>query len=143
MGDKKVREKIEARNALENYVYSMKNTLSDGEKGVADKIGDEDKEAVEKAIEEANEWLDDNQDAEKRTSRRSSRRCRTCAHPSSPRCTASRVARRAAAAISVPTTTSTATTSSSLAQSAFREAPTPGICTMHRAEMTACEGCRG
>ena len=26
--DKKVREKIEARNALENYVYSMKNTLS-------------------------------------------------------------------------------------------------------------------
>ncbi|EOD31771.1 hypothetical protein EMIHUDRAFT_442092 [Emiliania huxleyi CCMP1516] len=63
--DKKVREKIEARNALENYVYSMKNTLSDGEKGVADKIGDEDKEAVEKAIEEANEWLDDNQDAEK------------------------------------------------------------------------------
>merc|ERR1712087_239418 len=63
--DKKVREKIESRNQLENYVYSMKNTLSDGEKGVADKIGDEDKEAVEKAIEEANEWLDDNQDAEK------------------------------------------------------------------------------
>ena len=63
--DKKVREKIEARNQLENYVYSMKNTLSDSEKGVADKIGDEDKEAVEKAIEDANEWLDDNQDAEK------------------------------------------------------------------------------
>merc|ERR1712023_488423 len=63
--DKKVREKIEARNALENYVYSMKNTLSDGEKGVADKISDEDKEAVEKALEEANEWLDDNQEAEK------------------------------------------------------------------------------
>merc|ERR1712176_311265 len=63
--DKKVREKIESRNALENYVYSMKNTLSDGEKGVADKIGDEDKEAIEKALEEANEWLDDNQEAEK------------------------------------------------------------------------------
>merc|ERR1712226_971920 len=43
--DKKVREKIEARNQLENYVYSMKNTLSDSEKGVADKIGDDDKEA--------------------------------------------------------------------------------------------------
>merc|ERR1712083_880937 len=37
--DKKVREKIESRNQLENYVYSMKNTLSDSEKGVADKIG--------------------------------------------------------------------------------------------------------
>merc|ERR1712187_312696 len=63
--DKKVREKIEARNQLENYVYSMKNTLSDSEKGVADKIGDDDKEAIEKALEEANEWLDDNQEAEK------------------------------------------------------------------------------
>ena len=38
--DKKVREKIEARNGLENYVYSMKNTLNDSEKGVADKISD-------------------------------------------------------------------------------------------------------
>merc|ERR1711998_725971 len=46
--DKKVREKIEARNSLENYVYSMKNTLSDSEKGVADKIGDDDKEEAEK-----------------------------------------------------------------------------------------------
>merc|ERR1711957_1295 len=42
--DKKVRDKIESRNALENYVYSMKNTLGDSEKGVADKIGDDDKE---------------------------------------------------------------------------------------------------
>merc|ERR1712060_273642 len=63
--DKKVREKIEARNALENYVYSMKNTLSDPEKGVADKISDDDKDTVEKALEEVNEWLDDNQEAEK------------------------------------------------------------------------------
>merc|ERR1712086_682667 len=63
--DKKVREKIEARNQLENYVYSMKNQLSDTEKGVADKIGDDDKETIEKALEEANEWLDDNQEAEK------------------------------------------------------------------------------
>jgi len=63
--DKKVREKIEARNQLENYVYSMKNQLSDSEKGVADKISDDDKETIEKALEEANEWLDDNQEAEK------------------------------------------------------------------------------
>merc|ERR1711920_794942 len=63
--DKKVREKIESRSQLENYVYSMKNTLSDSEKGVADKIGDDDKDTIEKALEEANEWLDDNQDAEK------------------------------------------------------------------------------
>merc|ERR1712196_283279 len=63
--DKKVREKIESRNQLENYVYSMKNQLGDSEKGVADKISDDDKETIEKALDEANEWLDDNQEAEK------------------------------------------------------------------------------
>ena len=78
--DKKVREikreKIKARNALENYVYSMKNTLNDSENRPRpcrtrscprsdDKISDDDKEAIEKALEEANEWLDDNQEAEK------------------------------------------------------------------------------
>ena len=30
--DKRVREKIEARNALENYLYSMKSTLGDAER---------------------------------------------------------------------------------------------------------------
>merc|ERR1712224_1093844 len=50
--DKKVREKIEARNALENYVYSMKNTLSDGEKGVADMIGDDNQDAEKEDFEE-------------------------------------------------------------------------------------------
>merc|ERR1711861_22934 len=94
--DKKVREKIEARNALENYVYSMKNQLSDSEKGVADKIGDEDKETIEKALEEANEWLDDNQEAEKDDFEEKLRRCRTSARPSSPRSTRSRAAPRAA-----------------------------------------------
>merc|ERR1712167_98331 len=46
--DKRVRDKIDSRNQLENYVYSMKNTLSDSEKGVADKISDDDKETIEK-----------------------------------------------------------------------------------------------
>jgi heat shock protein 5 len=63
--DKKVRDKIEGRNQLENYIYSIKNTLNDKEKGVSDKISAEDKKAIEKAIEEANDWLDENQDAEK------------------------------------------------------------------------------
>merc|ERR1719157_41505 len=44
---------------------TVKITLGDSEKGVADKIGDDDKETIEKALEEVNEWLDDNQDAEK------------------------------------------------------------------------------
>merc|ERR1719395_120178 len=63
--DKKVKDRIDGRNALEGYCYNLKNTLEDEEKGVADKIGDDDKETIEKALEEANEWLDDNQEAEK------------------------------------------------------------------------------
>merc|ERR1711871_1876198 len=46
--DQKVRDKIEARNQLENYVYSIKSQLSDSEKGIADKISDDDKETIEK-----------------------------------------------------------------------------------------------
>merc|ERR1712023_117160 len=50
--DKRVREKIESKNAMENYVYSMKNTLGDSDKGVADKIGDAEKEDFEEKLKE-------------------------------------------------------------------------------------------
>merc|ERR1712227_454277 len=48
--DKKVREKIEARNQLENYVYSMKNTLSDSEAEEA--LSEDDLETVTEAVDE-------------------------------------------------------------------------------------------
>merc|ERR1712060_541327 len=63
--DRIMRETVQTRNELESTAFSMKNTLSDPEKGVADKISDDDKDTVEKALEEVNEWLDDNQEAEK------------------------------------------------------------------------------
>lgn len=62
--DKKVKEKIDARNQLETYVYNMKNQVSDKDK-LADKLEGEEKEKVEEAVKEALEWLDDNQSAEK------------------------------------------------------------------------------
>ena len=40
-----VKERIDARNGLESYLYNMKNTLDDEEKGVADKLSADDKEA--------------------------------------------------------------------------------------------------
>ncbi|KAJ4956460.1 hypothetical protein NE237_013243 [Protea cynaroides] len=61
--DKKVKEKIDARNKLETYVYNMKSTINDKDK-LADKIESEDKEKIENALKEALEWLDDNQNAE-------------------------------------------------------------------------------
>merc|ERR1712216_981161 len=63
--DKKTKERIDGRNGLEGYCYNLKNTLEDEEKGIADKISEEDKETIEEAVKEALEWLDDNQEAEK------------------------------------------------------------------------------
>ncbi|PON39492.1 Heat shock protein 70 family [Parasponia andersonii] len=62
--DKKLREKIDARNKLETYVYNMKNTINDKDK-LADKIDSDDKEKIESTLKETHEWLDDNQNAEK------------------------------------------------------------------------------
>ncbi|KAK3265581.1 luminal-binding protein [Cymbomonas tetramitiformis] len=62
--DRILKEKVDARNALETYCYNMKNTISDSDK-LADKLDEEDKETIEEAVKEGLEWLDDNADAEK------------------------------------------------------------------------------
>ncbi|XP_051135392.1 heat shock cognate 70 kDa protein-like isoform X2 [Andrographis paniculata] len=60
--DEAVKKKVEARNALENYAYSMRNTVKDEK--IAGKLGAAEKEKIEKAVDEAMEWLDRNQLAE-------------------------------------------------------------------------------
>ena len=50
---------LQARNGLENYAYSMRNTIKDA--NLADKLSAEDKEAIEKAVDKVVEWLDHNQ----------------------------------------------------------------------------------
>ncbi|KAF9685958.1 hypothetical protein SADUNF_Sadunf03G0108700 [Salix dunnii] len=62
--DKKVKERIDARNSLETYVYNMKNQINDKDK-LAEKLESDEKEKIETATKEALEWLDDNQNAEK------------------------------------------------------------------------------
>jgi len=57
------KEKVEARNGLENYAYSMRNSINDEK--LKDKIDAADKETIEKAINDATSWLDNNQSAEK------------------------------------------------------------------------------
>jgi len=55
--------KVAAKNALEGYAHSMKNTLSDAK--FKEKLEAKDKETIEKAIQDALAWMDDNQNAEK------------------------------------------------------------------------------
>jgi len=62
--DKEMKEKIDARNALEGYCYNMKNQVNDEEK-LGGKIDDDDKETIEEAVNEAIDWLDENADADK------------------------------------------------------------------------------
>jgi len=57
-----VKERVDARNQLETYTYSVKSTV-DGELG--DKMDADDKERVQEAVREVNEWLDGNPDADK------------------------------------------------------------------------------
>jgi endoplasmic reticulum chaperone BiP len=59
--DKKVRERIEAKNGLENYAFSLKNQVNDDEK-LGSKISDEDKATIEAAVKEVIDWLDDAED---------------------------------------------------------------------------------
>lgn len=59
--DKAVKAKVDARNQLETYCYSMKSTVEDKAK---DKVSAEDKKTVVDAVKEALEWLEENADAD-------------------------------------------------------------------------------
>lgn len=62
--DKALKEKIDAKNSLENYVYTMRNTIEDKEK-LADKIEAEDKDKIKEALQTAQDWLKEHEEAEK------------------------------------------------------------------------------
>ena len=64
--DKLAKEKIDAKNSLESYIYSMKNSVEDPEK-LANKLDDSDKKTIKDAIKDSQEWLDKNQSADKET----------------------------------------------------------------------------
>ena len=60
--DEEHRRKVEAKNGLEHYAYSMRNTVSDAKTGAA--LSAEDRATVTKAVDETVAWLDGNQLAE-------------------------------------------------------------------------------
>jgi heat shock protein 1/8 len=54
--DEMNKKKIEAKNALENYIYTVKNSMDDEK--LKDKFTEDDKKVVNKAIKEAKHWLE-------------------------------------------------------------------------------------
>lgn len=62
--DKLAKERIDAKQSLDNYIYSVKSSLSDPEK-LKGKISKDDEETLEEAIKDGQSFLDSNPDAEK------------------------------------------------------------------------------
>merc|ERR1711990_1182387 len=54
--DDKIREKVEAKNGLENYCFQMKNQLDDEK--MKDKFTDDDKKVITEATKEVLQWLE-------------------------------------------------------------------------------------
>jgi heat shock protein 5 len=62
--DRMQKERVEAKNQLENYIYQIKNTIEDDEK-VGDKLSAEDKSTIEEAVKEKLSWVSRNGQAKK------------------------------------------------------------------------------
>ena len=60
--DKLVKEKVESKNELESYTYSLKNQVNDNEK-LGSKLSEDEKTKILTAVDEAIEWLESNDDA--------------------------------------------------------------------------------
>ena len=56
--DKAVKAKVDARNALETYCYTMKQSKDEKLK---DKLDEDEKETIGKAVADALEWMEENQ----------------------------------------------------------------------------------
>merc|ERR1719239_864824 len=61
--DAALKGKVEARNELESYAYSLKNQIEDKEK-LGGKLSDEEKEKIEEIVNEKISWLEENQEAD-------------------------------------------------------------------------------
>ena len=62
--DKVIKERIDAKHALQNYIYTMRNTIEDKDK-LAEKLSEDDKSTIQDAITEKEDWLNANDEAEK------------------------------------------------------------------------------
>jgi heat shock protein 5 len=54
--DRLVKERIDAKNGLESYLYNLKNTMEDG----SDKLSPDDRKDLADIVDETLDWMDDN-----------------------------------------------------------------------------------
>jgi len=61
--DQRHKERISAKNTLENYAYTVRSSIKD--ENVSNQISSDDKQSVESAVNSTIEWLESNPNAEK------------------------------------------------------------------------------
>merc|ERR1719263_1008773 len=64
--DKKVKERVDAKNSFDGYLHSMKSAAegSGENKGLSEKLDSDEKEKIMDAIKDGQEWLDSNPEAD-------------------------------------------------------------------------------
>merc|ERR1712050_10530 len=64
--DKKVRERVDAKNACDGYLHSMRSAAegSGDNKGLSEKMDDDEKEQIMEALKDGQSWLDSNPEAD-------------------------------------------------------------------------------
>jgi len=59
--DKKTKERIDAKNSMDNYLHSMTKAVEDSLK---EKLDDDEKEEINEAVKEGQSWMAENSDAD-------------------------------------------------------------------------------
>merc|ERR1712196_722630 len=64
--DKKVKERVDAKNAFDGYLHSMRSAAegSGDNKGLSEKLDDDEKEQIMEALKDGQSWLDSNPEAD-------------------------------------------------------------------------------
>merc|ERR1711939_641998 len=64
--DKKVKERVDAKNAFDGYMHSMKSAVegSGENKGLSEKMDSDEKEKIQDALKDGQEWIDSNPEAD-------------------------------------------------------------------------------
>merc|ERR1712156_1084945 len=64
--DKKVRERVDAKNSFDGYLHSMRSAAegSGDNKGLCEKLDDDEKEQIMEALKDGQSWLDSNPEAD-------------------------------------------------------------------------------
>merc|ERR1712166_1674923 len=64
--DKKVKERVDAKNAFDGYLHSMRSAVegSGENKGLSEKLDSEEKEKIQDALKDGQSWIDSNPEAD-------------------------------------------------------------------------------